>query len=283
MRLPYFLAACLAVAAVLLFPVLGWTSSSGAPAGLTGGPGDFGTCQVCHSTYDLDEGTGSVTVQGPETFIPGMAYELSVTVDNTTEPAGDDPVQGFQISVQDAEGNHVGELMVVDAVNTRFSAGSVEYVTHTSAGRFESTWIVQWTAPPEDAAPEMVTVYATGNAAAGNGNPSADYIYSTAFAIKRQVKSSEPPAVPGVLAFSAVYPNPMTAGGIAVVTLERTSAVTLRIYDGLGRVVRTVEPGLLEAGQREIALDVAGLAGGMYFVEIATPEGSVVRPVTVAR
>jgi len=48
--------------------------------------------------------------------------------------------------------------------------------------------------------------------------------------------------------------------------------VTVRLYDLLGREVKTVLEGMQEAGRHEISLSVPELASGVYFVRLVTPE-----------
>ena len=212
-----------------------------------------------------------------------MSYVFTVTVDNTTEQEGDAPVQGFQLSVQDAAGNHIGELLLNDAVNTRYAGNIADYVTHTAVGRFETSWTMEWISPQQGDAPEVVTVYVAGNATNGNGNVSGDYVYTTTATIPLKATSSEPQVVAGAFVLNAIYPNPARLGTTVELELERTLTVTLRVFDGLGRVVRTADSGQLPAGTHDLRLNVEDFATGLYFVEVSTPEGSLVRPISVLR
>lgn len=282
MRLYYVVGGLSVAAVLLLFPILGLSHSSGAAPGFTGGPADAGTCQVCHASYEVNSGTGSVSVEAPDDFVPGLTYDFTVTVDNTTDPQGDLPVQGFQLSVQNAAGEHIGELIVTDTKNTRLSGGSTNYVTHTSVGRFESTWTLSWIAPIENV-PDEVTIYVAGNAAAGNGIPVDDYIYTTTATMTPKDTSIDPPRLPGVLVFESVYPNPLRDRATVRLSANEALPVTITVYDGLGRAIHVTEAGMVAAGERELPLVLPDLPSGLYLVEVSTPQGALVRPVTVVR
>ncbi|MCC7290804.1 MAG: hypothetical protein IT449_01940, partial [Phycisphaerales bacterium] len=76
---------------------------------------------------------------------------------------------GFQLSVEDPDGNAVGELALSDLDRTQYSSGSRQWVTHTAAGVLHSVqnweannsnvrYPVTWIAPDADAG--RVTFYA---------------------------------------------------------------------------------------------------------------------------
>ncbi len=283
MRLLYASVASLVGVFLLLFPIYGSSSSSGVVPGYSGGPADAGTCHTCHAEFEVNEGTGSVEIQGPKVYEPGQVYTLAVVLDNTTEPVGDDPVQGFQLSVQDADGNHIGELVITDAVNTRFSFGDPVYVTHTTAGRFVDTWEMQWIAPAEEVAPDLVTVYVAANAADGNGNVSGDYVYTAAAAIARKSSSAPPPAVAGAFVLRSLFPNPARDATRKELEMERELPTRVVVHDGLGREVSSVDFGSLVPGAHVLPLALDGLSSGMYFARIVTPDGELVRAFTVVQ
>jgi hypothetical protein len=285
MRLAYGFAGALLLGILMLYPVLGVTSSTGSPPQYGGGPADFGTCQLCHSSFDLNSGSGSIEIDAPEEYVPGMIYSFTITIDNTTPQAGDDAVQGFMVSVQDAEGNYVGELVVTDGDNTRFASAGIgqNYVTHTYTGRLHDTWTVDWIAPLDEDAPEVATIYLLGNAADGDGSPAGDYIYLTTAPMERSTVSAEDAGVPGAFALAALYPNPVRTSGMIELVMERPLAVTLTVHDGLGRTVRSADLGVLAEGTHELSLPADGLPAGVYFARVTTPAGELVRAFTVVR
>jgi hypothetical protein len=80
------------------------------------------------------------------------------------------------------------------------------------------------------------------------------------------------------------YPNPATQQATLPVTVREAQRVTVRIYDVLGRRVRTVRAGKL-AGQktRTVQLSTHDLASGQYFVRVRGDSFSVTRRLMVVR
>jgi hypothetical protein len=286
MRLVYGLAGVLLALGIVLYqPPVAVSNSSGSQPLFNGSPVTIdqggALCTACHSSFEPNEGTGSVTIDAPSTFMPGETITFTVTVDNTTPPVGT-LKQGFQVSVEDdAAVEHAGTLVIVDDENTRFSSGEQKYVTHTTAGNAQTTWTVGWTAPTD--APETVTIYAAGNAANGNFAPTGDYIYTTSATLSRSGVSNEEEATPLVARVEAIYPNPFVRAATVELTLERATPVTVTLYDGLGRAIRILEEGTIGAGAHTVRVERDGLAAGVYFIEVRTPEAVTTRPITLAR
>jgi hypothetical protein len=174
----------LVVFAIILgaLPPLARANRVGAFGGLNGSVASGGvSCVVCHGAM---AGTGMVQILNvPAQYQLNTSYDLIVRVS--------DPVQvgaGFEISAEDAVGNHIGALILTDPVNTRVAPGLAGFVTHTATGVNNSVinWIalghaaqyaVRWQAPPADMGP--VTFYAAGNAINNNFLVTGDLIYLT--------------------------------------------------------------------------------------------------------
>ena len=107
-------------------------------------------------------------------------------------------------------------------------------------------------------------------------------------------------AKPGETAVAAGPPlsnlriSPMGGGSYAqgaeiAFTLGRPAAVTVRIYDAAGRLVRTLASGLsTEAGAQVLRWDGTGSSGravsnGLYFVKVEVPGGAATRKVAYIR
>lgn len=286
MRLVYGLSSMLLALGILLYqPPMAVSNSSGSQPLFNGSPVTLDAggalCTACHTSFEPNEGTGSVTIDAPDTFMPGETITFTVAVDNTTPPVGT-PKQGFQVSVEDdAAVEHAGTLVIVDDENTRFSSGQQQYVTHTTAGNAQTMWTVGWTAP--DDAPESVTIYAAGNAANGNFTPSGDYVYTASVTLARSSVSAEEGATPLVARVDAIYPNPFARAATVDYTLERATPVTVTLYDGLGRAVRVLDEGTKGAGAHTARVEGADLPAGVYFVEVRTPEAVTTQPLTLTR
>jgi photosystem II stability/assembly factor-like uncharacterized protein len=78
--------------------------------------------------------------------------------------------------------------------------------------------------------------------------------------------------VPADYTLLAVYPNPFNAETKIRFDLLKREQVTVRLYDLLGREVKTVLEGMQEAGRHEISLSVPKLASGVYFLRLDASE-----------
>jgi hypothetical protein len=95
--------------------------------------------------------------------------------------------------------------------------------------------------------------------------------------------AAEPGAGDGARALSAVVPNPAAAAAAFTLTLDRAQAVTVAVYDALGRRVALLAEGELAAGPHALALDAAPLAPGAYVVRASGDGFALTRRLTVAR
>ncbi len=160
--------------------------SSGPDPGFTGAPGEF-NCRECH----LEDGApaGSITVNAPQTYVPGQTYQITVNVSNSH------PTRqrwGFQLTAVDDTGNRAGTLQpggdaLTQVVNGTLGSPARQYVEHTTAGTFPgqtggANWTFNWTAPTESVGP--VLLYMAGNQANNDGNTSGDSINFTFAAIQ---------------------------------------------------------------------------------------------------
>src|SRR5216117_467711 len=151
---------------VLFASVTAYASVSGPEPGYTNAPGDLGNCTSCHDHHLVNEGPGSVRLNGlPAFYQPGEAYTFTVT----TAQAGRVRF-GFQLTAIDSTGNRGGSLASVDGstqVIPQTGLGGRQYIEHTSLGTLATgagsrTWQIRWTAPATDIG--TVRFYAAGNA-----------------------------------------------------------------------------------------------------------------------
>jgi hypothetical protein len=90
------------------------------------------------------------------------------------------------------------------------------------------------------------------------------------------------PPVAGRLRLEALWPNPATDRAQVRLAMDRPGRVRGTLFDVLGRPVR---PGILDetlaAGVHERALDLSGLAGGVYLLRVTTADGVLLGRVAV--
>src|SRR5882672_10485933 len=172
--------------------------STGPPGGVTGAPGDFGTCANCHFGPARN---GQFTISAPQTYVPGQTYQITVTHTNSDATR---QRWGFELTAL-SSGTKAGELQNLSALtqilNNEGPGASRQYIEHASGGTFQgqtggASWTFNWIAPATNVGP--VTFYAAGNQANGDGSPSGDQIYTT--------QATVAPSTPG--ASSVQFDNP---------------------------------------------------------------------------
>jgi hypothetical protein len=78
-------------------------------------------------------------------------------------------------------------------------------------------------------------------------------------------------------------PNPFRPGGRIGFGLPRAGAVTLEVFDVRGRLVETLVEGALPAGRHQLTWDAAGVAPGVYFVQLRSGGAREYRRLVVMR
>lgn len=190
-----------------------WANSTGAPVGSAGAPGE-GTCTDCHGgTANSGPGRVRVALIDATNYQPGGKVRLRVTLE---DPAA--ARWGFNLTARTTANanNAAGTFTIVDTTNTRLNAGAgtIQYVTHTSAGTrrgtsTSSSWEVEWTGPQSGGS---VTFFVAGNAANNNGTAdSGDRIYTSSLAVDSAAAVSTTPKVLSQFVFGGGSPGFYTA------------------------------------------------------------------------
>jgi hypothetical protein len=258
-----------------LFAAGAFAHSAGAPPGYTGAPGE-GNCTACH-VGAANSGGGSVLINliAATTYGPGQVIHLTVTDSDPTAMRW-----GFELTARLAsDGTQpAGTLSLASGytlAQVEGSPGSVQYVTHTSAGTRPGTpggasWDVYWTAP--SASVGSVTFYAAGNAANNNGAPTGDHIYTTSLTIAPTL--AEGPA-PNMAMPQLVYGEGWYTAVYLTNTGSSAATATLDFVDPTGAPL----PVALSGGTVTTSQAVSLPAGGSALVEMpdqgAATQGSI--------
>lgn len=162
-------------------------SATGPAPTFTGAPGES-NCTACHTTFDVNSGTGNVTIVGvPKNYLPGQQIPLTVTVSQS-----DGVLYGYQLTAVGPTGGKVGSYSfaptsppIIQLVTGFVNGVEREYIEHTINGitptQFGSkSWTFEWTAPSSRVG--KVSFYAAGNAADSDGGSNGDRIYTTSAA-----------------------------------------------------------------------------------------------------
>jgi len=199
----------LTLAFVLLGILVFFTSSQmsdNGKAGKTNAPGETTCVNSCHSSYTLNSGSGTISIQSPNTpsyvYTPGTTYNMSVTVAQT----GFDL---FGVDIEALTGSNIdaGTLNITDAASTVIKNATVSGVARRNVvhkldggtGTNSKIFNFSWTAPA--AGTGDVTIYFSGLAADGDGGKSGDYTYSSSQVFTEFVCAS--PAQPGSITGNA--------------------------------------------------------------------------------
>jgi hypothetical protein len=75
--------------------------------------------------------------------------------------------------------------------------------------------------------------------------------------------------IPGGYSLYQNYPNPFNPSTVIRFDVPDNGAVTLKLYDFLGREIRVLLSSAMSAGSYEYTLDASGLAGGVYFYTLS--------------
>jgi hypothetical protein len=248
MKRSAFLLLPAAMVALLLSSYSGKDSKypGGAPAGYTGSPSDNQNCTACHNGSASTVQNWITSDVGPEGYVPGQTYTITVTVTGSG-------TKGFEVSPQNQAGDLLGTL--VAGTGSKL-VGSGKYVTHTSSSNANpKVWTFQWTAP--DAGTGPVTMYG-----AFALNKSATKL--STLAIAENTTTSVPEAVvPGGI---KVFPNPAIDLMHVGFNLESASDVTISLVNISTGIKQLLKREKMSPGAHDLSLDCSTVANGSYIL-----------------
>jgi hypothetical protein len=217
----------------------------------------FNCTNGCHNSFQVNSGTGSVTISGlPTSWVPGQTYPLKVTVTGGV-------VYGFQLSAvfnstnQQAgtlvKGNNAVQVICGSGFEQPLypgmncsASGAIQFAEHTSA-LGNPTFQVNWTAPGTSAG-GTVRFNVAGNAANGDGTNQNDHIYTQIYTVA--------PLDLSVHAFTMV-----DRGGVSVIT-DGSGALPVSGYARILATSGSTPSGVAIFGER---------TGGILVTEAGVP------------
>lgn len=263
MKKLYFLLPCIAVPAAIF--LMGY--HTGSPGGRTGSPGDSGnTCTGCH-TGNATTTFGWITTNVPASgFVGGQTYTLTATGTHNGVVRF-----GFELTVEDSQGNKVGSLQITDPTRTKLINGN-HAVTHTANGITpngnSNSWSVNWTAPTNVLG--NIGIYAAFNAANGNGNTSGDVIYKSVIFIS--------PYTPPPPALASIIPDQADQGESFQATITGTNtnftgspAVSMSYSQNSGEVINATSVTVITATELQAQFTIPFQASpGLWELHVNT-------------
>jgi len=127
----------------------------------------------------------------------------------------------------------------------------------------------------------MVTLYEVSYTPSGDlwVSASSGIVYTTA------VFNGTDDELTGVKDFSLRqnYPNPFNPTTTIVYNLDKRSRVTLKVFDVLGREIRTLIEGENEAGKHEVKFDGRDLSSGVYIYKLSTANGVISKKMSLIK
>ena len=93
----------------------------------------------------------------------------------------------------------------------------------------------------------------------------------------------QPTGEPNSFSLSQNYPNPFNPSTVIGYQLSVNSHVTLKVYDVLGRDVRTLVDGVKTPGRYEVKFDGSNLASGVYFYKLTAENKIEIKKMVLIR
>jgi|GEM_PF-1944873 len=190
-----------------------------------------------------------------------------------------DPQAGDTITIKARVSNY-GLLNITAPVTVRFYKGN-PFQGGTQIGQTSITGglnsrkskyaSIQWTVPA--LTPRSTRIYvvidpdnAITNEVHENNNrgwtPLSDY------SLPLEVNAIENNNVPEKIELMQNYPNPFNPNTTIIFTIPSSSNITLKVYDALGREVRTLVDEKLSKGSYNVVFNASDLTSGVYFYKL---------------
>jgi hypothetical protein len=216
-------------------------------------------------------------------------------------PDANTPVPGFVLTDPDGDGIYNGSIPVVGPTyngigyQAAFGNPTDGYYNEGSGGfeggRRRYRYILDRTASSYQFARDTFRPQTAGNPLPWEINPTGPFAPGDP-EVPNSIPNGQPdvivaneggPGQSGALALSALYPNPTSGVARMTVRTAEGEALTVRVYDVMGRMVASVVEGARAQGEQAVEVDTRGLAAGVYVVRAEAGNEVATRRLTVLR
>jgi len=241
----------------------------------TGNPINLGSgnCSGCHSGTVNSGGSLKITVKDAKGN-PVTTYDFnkSYTVDVAVVRTGISTF-GFDAEIVTSNNTNAGVVSSLDTTQIHTLNGERSTnITHFIPGKTKDshTFTFKWITPAADSG--IVTIYAAGLAANGNGKNTGDYTYTsvkTLKAVSTGIKDESK-----IISFISVYPNPVSTVFNVSYVLKNQGYVTINLYSLNGqKVVELLKESRASGLQHEYISLPEYIKNGLYMLEINSGNG----------
>jgi hypothetical protein len=253
----------------------------------TGNPANIGVgnCSGCHSgTVNSAGGSLKIMVKDANGN-PVSSYEFNklYTVDVTVARTGLSTF-GFDAEVVTKNNTDAGVITSLDTTKIITLQGDRSTnMTHFTPGKTmdSHTFSFRWKTPAADSG--IVTIYAGGLTANGNGKNTGDYTYTN-------VKTLNPVSSTGILedqqiiSSVSVYPNPVSTAFNLSYLLKNQGRVTINLYSLNGQRVAELTTGERTSGLQQESISLPeSVKNGIYMLQIQLKNSTAYEKVIVNR
>ncbi|HEX9950765.1 MAG TPA: T9SS type A sorting domain-containing protein [Rubricoccaceae bacterium] len=215
-------------------------------------------------------------------------------------PVNDTPVPNFVLTDPNNDGIYTGSLPVrgptYNGIGYQAAFGNATdgYYTEgsggTEPGRRRYRYVLNRTATSYQFARDTFRPQTAGNPLPWEINPTGPFTPGqipnskpNGFIDTGNVANEDGPGRAGELQLSALAPNPTTGVARMTVRTAEGEALTVRVYDVMGRLVSTAVDGVRSTGEQTVQIDTQGLAAGVYVVRAEAGTAVATRRLTVIR
>lgn len=240
---------------------------------------NFGGGNIIAVSTDTNAFVLDLIEPGPEAPVTGGSFEQT---DNLVSLIGKTLVLGgglFESIIFDAIPD---SSLVFDIENTTELAASItqqnDELTLTTSYTLQDTLILEGglVTAIMDVTGELV---GTGPVV----QPDQSNVATVSITVNPLSNTSVEDEVPFSYALAQNYPNPFNPTTAISFALPATGHVTLRVYDTLGREVKTLVDGVMPIGQHEVLFEADGLPSGMYLYRMESGDFNASRTLMLVK